>query len=183
MAALGQFLRIHEERDTEVALRSLSSGTCRHRGVRMCNRARRRSSARRASLSSFARLSVGDGSERSKRPQPQVHAVPEYERRSLALVSVRECIASALSRSHGSPGARRARLHAGKCVRLKLVGRVAQVVEQRPFKAWVAGSIPAALTKILRNGRHPRRRASVVFASASLPSPDWKLPRPAILAM
>jgi hypothetical protein len=33
-----------------------------------------------------------------------------------------------------------------KYVRLKLVGRVAQVVEQRPFKAWVAGSIPAALT-------------------------------------
>src|SRR6202790_1987628 len=31
-------------------------------------------------------------------------------------------------------------------VRLKLVGRVAQVVEQRPFKAWVAGSNPAALT-------------------------------------
>jgi hypothetical protein len=29
---------------------------------------------------------------------------------------------------------------------LKLVGRVAQVVEQRPFKAWVAGSNPAALT-------------------------------------
>jgi hypothetical protein len=28
----------------------------------------------------------------------------------------------------------------------KLVGRVAQLVEQRPFKAWVAGSIPAALT-------------------------------------
>jgi hypothetical protein len=27
-----------------------------------------------------------------------------------------------------------------------LVGRVAQLVEQRPFKAWVAGSIPAALT-------------------------------------
>jgi sugar-phosphatase len=26
------------------------------------------------------------------------------------------------------------------------VGRVAQLVEQRPFKAWVAGSIPAALT-------------------------------------
>src|SRR5258708_30110606 len=34
----------------------------------------------------------------------------------------------------------------GKYVRLKLVGRVAQVVEQRPFKAWVAGSNPAALT-------------------------------------
>ncbi len=33
-----------------------------------------------------------------------------------------------------------------KYVRLKLVGRVAQLVEQRPFKAWVAGSIPAALT-------------------------------------
>ena len=27
-----------------------------------------------------------------------------------------------------------------------MVGRVAQVVEQRPFKAWVAGSNPAALT-------------------------------------
>ena len=26
------------------------------------------------------------------------------------------------------------------------MGRVAQVVEQRPFKAWVAGSNPAALT-------------------------------------
>ena len=37
---------------------------------------------------------------------------------------------------------------ARKYVRLKLVGRVAQLVEQRPFKAWVAGSIPAALTKI-----------------------------------
>ena len=35
---------------------------------------------------------------------------------------------------------------AGKYVRLKKVGRVAQVVEQRPFKAWVAGSNPAALT-------------------------------------
>jgi hypothetical protein len=33
---------------------------------------------------------------------------------------------------------------------LKWVGRVAQLVEQRPFKAWVAGSIPAALTKICR---------------------------------
>ena len=38
----------------------------------------------------------------------------------------------------------------GKYVRLKWVGRVAQLVEQRPFKAWVAGSIPAALTKISR---------------------------------
>ena len=27
-------------------------------------------------------------------------------------------------------------------------GRVAQLVEQCPFKAWVAGSSPAALTKI-----------------------------------
>ena len=31
-------------------------------------------------------------------------------------------------------------------VRLKQSGRVAQVVEQCPFKAWVAGSNPAALT-------------------------------------
>jgi hypothetical protein len=27
-----------------------------------------------------------------------------------------------------------------------IVGRVAQLVEQCPFKAWVAGSSPAALT-------------------------------------
>ncbi len=32
------------------------------------------------------------------------------------------------------------------CVRLIVCGRVAQLVEQRPFKAWVAGSNPAALT-------------------------------------
>src|SRR5947209_4199508 len=32
------------------------------------------------------------------------------------------------------------------CVRLEVCGRVAQLVEQRPFKAWVAGSNPAALT-------------------------------------
>src|SRR5208337_4690905 len=45
-----------------------------------------------------------------------------------------------LPRNACRPNARR------KCVRLKSVGRVAQLVEQRPFKAWVAGSIPAALT-------------------------------------
>ena len=33
-----------------------------------------------------------------------------------------------------------------QCARLKQSGRVAQVVEQCPFKAWVAGSNPAALT-------------------------------------
>src|SRR6266851_795309 len=33
---------------------------------------------------------------------------------------------------------------------LKESGRVAQLVEQCPFKAWVAGSSPAALTKISR---------------------------------
>ena len=46
-----------------------------------------------------------------------------------------------------------------KYVRLKLVGRVAQVVEQRPFKAWVAGSNPAALTNLARlafASRHER---------------------------
>src|SRR6266566_7896390 len=32
------------------------------------------------------------------------------------------------------------------CVTLKDCGRVAQLVEQCPFKAWVAGSSPAALT-------------------------------------
>ena len=35
-----------------------------------------------------------------------------------------------------------------QCARLKESGRVAQVVEQCPFKAWVAGSNPAALTKL-----------------------------------
>ena len=34
-----------------------------------------------------------------------------------------------------------------QCVKLNDCGRVAQVVEQCPFKAWVAGSNPAALTK------------------------------------
>src|SRR5260370_19040613 len=64
-----------------------------------------------------------------------------------------------------------------KYVRLKLVGRVAQLVEQRPFKAWVAGSIPAALTKISKYledfGRvdfgHPRTpRASETLVSTPL---------------
>jgi hypothetical protein len=34
---------------------------------------------------------------------------------------------------------------------LKKGGRVAQLVEQCPFKAWVAGSNPAALTKISKH--------------------------------
>jgi hypothetical protein len=34
------------------------------------------------------------------------------------------------------------------CVRLKARGRVAQLVEQCPFKAWVEGSNPSALTRI-----------------------------------
>ena len=38
----------------------------------------------------------------------------------------------------------------GKLMETK-VGRVAQLVEQCPFKAWVAGSNPAALTKILKD--------------------------------
>ena len=45
-----------------------------------------------------------------------------------------------------------------------MVGRVAQLVEQRPFKAWVAGSIPAALTTPARPAfasrfRNPHRPA------------------------
>src|ERR1700691_3960886 len=59
-----------------------------------------------------------------------------------------ECIAFA-PWSHRRPNAPRSpqkRAKREKYVRLKLVGRVAQLVEQRPFKAWVAGSIPAALT-------------------------------------
>ena len=51
-----------------------------------------------------------------------------------------------------------------ECVKLEDWGRVAQLVEQCPFKAWVAGSSPAALTKIPKHladfGRvgfgHPR---------------------------
>jgi hypothetical protein len=46
---------------------------------------------------------------------------------------------SAMSK-HIRPAALRAGIDDGKG------GRVAQLVEQRPFKAWVAGSIPAALT-------------------------------------
>ena len=40
---------------------------------------------------------------------------------------------------------------ARSCVTLKDCGRVAQLVEQCPFKAWVAGSSPAALTKTPRH--------------------------------
>jgi mannitol-1-/sugar-/sorbitol-6-phosphatase len=42
----------------------------------------------------------------------------------------------------------------------KLVGRVAQLVEQRPFKAWVAGSIPAALTNFGSVNTEPLKKAS-----------------------
>src|SRR5215813_215327 len=45
----------------------------------------------------------------------------------------------------------RARTDDGECDGMMTVcGRVAQLVEQRPFKAWVAGSNPAALTKLLQ---------------------------------
>jgi hypothetical protein len=40
------------------------------------------------------------------------------------------------------------RLRAVNVLNLKDWGRVAQLVEQCPFKAWVAGSSPAALTMI-----------------------------------
>ena len=46
---------------------------------------------------------------------------------------------------------------------LKLVGRVAQVVEQRPFKAWVAGSNPAALTNPLSSGFFQWTQKSLPF--------------------
>src|SRR5579859_2646254 len=42
------------------------------------------------------------------------------------------------------------------CVTLNRCGRVAQLVEQRPFKAWVAGSNPAALTIDPRSGNSIR---------------------------
>jgi hypothetical protein len=53
-------------------------------------------------------------------------------------------------RDRGSPvtSVASARLR-DQCVKLKRRGRVAQLVEQRPFKAWVAGSIPAALTILI----------------------------------
>ena len=64
-------------------------------------------------------------------------------------------------------------------------GRVAQLVEQCPFKAWVAGSNPAALTMISKYladfGRvdfgHPRTpRASETLVSTQLP----ELPLPSV---
>src|ERR1700694_2632558 len=58
------------------------------------------------------------------------------------------------------PNARR------KYVRLKLVGRVAQVVEQRPFKAWVAGSNPAALT-------NPTFSRALTHEPESVPKPHF----------
>ena len=58
---------------------------------------------------------------------------------------------------------------AGKYVRLKWVGRVAQVVEQRPFKAWVAGSNPAALTNLRPESTGPLARA-LLFCPQVLPT-------------
>src|SRR2546426_304744 len=52
-------------------------------------------------------------------------------------------------------------LTSSRCVRLKESGRVAQLVEQCPFKAWVAGSNPAALTtssSVLSNIPEPGAR-------------------------
>src|SRR5260370_6669121 len=71
-----------------------------------------------------------------------------------------ECIAfaPAPSRSTGLRIVRR------KYVRLKLVGRVAQVVEQRPFKAWVAGSNPAALTISFQRLEHSASSKKNVLA-------------------
>jgi hypothetical protein len=51
-------------------------------------------------------------------------------------------------------------------LKLKERGHVAQLVEQRTFNAWVAGSIPAVLTtqSISNNGSHDR--LPFVFARA-----------------
>ena len=65
-----------------------------------------------------------------------------------------------------------------KCLIVK-VGRVAQLVEQCPFKAWVAGSNPAALTiqpyppeaYVLKTGvcaQNPVSRAGLIRASQAL---------------
>src|ERR1035441_6853479 len=43
-------------------------------------------------------------------------------------------------------------------------GRVAQLVEQRPFKAWVAGSIPAALTNTKPAQTGPPREGFILSA-------------------
>ena len=61
----------------------------------------------------------------------------------------------------------------------KLVGRVAQLVEQRPFKAWVAGSIPAALTKFYFVASDGPRREGPMFlwGSPASVSEDNPLPR------
>ena len=83
---------------------------------------------------------------------------------------------------------RRSRAGAGRgglgqlfCDRLPRCGRVAQLVEQRPFKAWVLGSSPSALTMILNNlrqikealfrhRRHPaKRKARRLVADGGFP--------------
>src|ERR1700687_6167821 len=50
-----------------------------------------------------------------------------------------------------------------KCVRLKRVGRVAQVVEQPPFKAWVSGSNPAALTNLRPESTGPLSEGLIIL--------------------
>ena len=57
----------------------------------------------------------------------------------------------------------------------KSVGRVAQVVEQRPFKAWVAGSNPAALTNDLTTHDNPAGRNPFVERSCGQNGPVPRL--------
>jgi hypothetical protein len=70
---------------------------------------------------------------------PRLLLDPRIQRSSKQEHLIREYAWAGLRFSHASVG-----------FRLRMVnwncGRVAQLVEQRPFKAWVAGSNPAALT-------------------------------------
>jgi hypothetical protein len=56
-------------------------------------------------------------------------------------------------------------------VRLDRSGRVAQLVEQRPFNAWVAGSNPAALTIEINELAVVTRTASTHDSHAWVPVP------------
>src|ERR1700731_4590423 len=66
-----------------------------------------------------------------------------------------------------------AAFHACNYVKLKDCGRVAQLVEQCPFKAWVAGSSPAALTTFRITARRTLLSATSLSArpSSAPPSP------------
>jgi hypothetical protein len=137
MAAFRQFLGVDQESDSEVVaghrpavapvIAALECATGRTCGPAYCGR------LFLIRMAASWRQNRDDGEREDCPEQTRGH-----EMLSVSLLS---------GQSHRVRVTLGDRIRARKCVKFKLVGRVAQLVEHRPFKAWVAGSSPAALTK------------------------------------